>query len=560
MGVNRHQDYAYLGNALPNSGQWRDARKLRDAGLRIVRLGHYPADPAFMDACDELGLFVIVPTPGWQFWNDELSFADHVISDIRQMVRRDRNHPCVIFYEPILNETHYPEAFARRAYDAVHEEQPFGGLCACDTRSAGAAFYDVLYAHPLQPGKADGSGKQYADFKQSIFTREWGDNVDDWSAQNSTSRVPRWWGESAQLIQAIHYARPPYSFTSWDRFYRAPAQLVGGCLWAGFDCQRGYHPDPFWGGILDVLRQPKYSYELFRSQRDPALKLSNADSGPMIFIANELSPVSGSDVVIFSNCEEVRLSVFGDEPLRQTIPSASVGIPHPPVVFTNAFDFMRLKALQRADRAEEVKLVAEGLIGGKVVVRTERMPAQRAEQIILSVDDAGMPLTADGSDIVPVIAAVVDRAGRIRRLATGEVEFSIEGQGSLVGNARNGANPRRLEWGTAPALVRATLTPGDIRVTARLTHQGENTVRAGSLTFKSQPAPTNMIYRDVPAAEVAPATRESARAVSSSEEVQRLKEQLALKENELQRLRLREVEQDQELFEGPSRWTNSGAK
>jgi beta-galactosidase len=60
---------------------------------------------------------------------------------------------------------------------------------------------------------------------------------------------------------------------------------MGGSLWAGFDCQRGYHPDPFWGGILDVFRQPEYSYELFRSQRDTALQLSNADSGPMILIA-----------------------------------------------------------------------------------------------------------------------------------------------------------------------------------------------------------------------------------------------------------------------------------
>ena len=55
-GVNRHQDYAYVGNALPNSGQWRDAKLLREGGCNIVRAAHYPPDPAFMDACDELGL------------------------------------------------------------------------------------------------------------------------------------------------------------------------------------------------------------------------------------------------------------------------------------------------------------------------------------------------------------------------------------------------------------------------------------------------------------------------------------------------------------------------
>ena len=66
-------------------------KKLRDAGLRVIRNAHYPQDPAFMDACDELGLFVIVNTPGWQFWNEAPIFAERVYSDIRNMVRRDRN-------------------------------------------------------------------------------------------------------------------------------------------------------------------------------------------------------------------------------------------------------------------------------------------------------------------------------------------------------------------------------------------------------------------------------------------------------------------------------------
>ncbi|MDE6122174.1 MAG: FxLYD domain-containing protein, partial [Duncaniella dubosii] len=58
VGANRHQDFAYVGNAVPNSQQWRDAKRLRDAGCRIIRVAHYPQDPSFMDACDELGMFV----------------------------------------------------------------------------------------------------------------------------------------------------------------------------------------------------------------------------------------------------------------------------------------------------------------------------------------------------------------------------------------------------------------------------------------------------------------------------------------------------------------------
>ena len=77
MGTNRHQDFAVLGNALPNSLQWRDAKKLRDAGMKVIRT-HYVIDPAFMDACDELGLFALVETPGWQFWNKEPIFGERV--------------------------------------------------------------------------------------------------------------------------------------------------------------------------------------------------------------------------------------------------------------------------------------------------------------------------------------------------------------------------------------------------------------------------------------------------------------------------------------------------
>ena len=84
-----------VGNAVANSIHWRDAKKLKDLGLEVIRNAHCPQDPAFMDACDELGLFVIVNTPGWQFWNNEPIFAKRVYNDIRNMVRRDRNHPCV---------------------------------------------------------------------------------------------------------------------------------------------------------------------------------------------------------------------------------------------------------------------------------------------------------------------------------------------------------------------------------------------------------------------------------------------------------------------------------
>ena len=180
IGANRHQDYAVIGNALPNSLHWRDAKKLRDAGLRVIRNAHYPQDPAFMDACDELGLFVIVNTPGWQFWNDEPIFAQRVYSDIRNMVRRDRNHPSVWMWEPILNETWYPEAFAKNTLQIINEEYPYPYCYAgCDAEAKGHELFPVRFTHPVN-GAGGAFNAEKLDPKVSYFTREWGDNVDDW--------------------------------------------------------------------------------------------------------------------------------------------------------------------------------------------------------------------------------------------------------------------------------------------------------------------------------------------------------------------------------------------
>lgn len=125
IGGNRHQDFAYVGNAMPNSQQWRDAKRLKDAGMTIVRCAHYPMDPAFMEACDELGLFIIVPTPGWQYWNKDPRFGELVHENTRQIIRRDRNHTCVLLWEPILNETRYPEDFALKALQITRDEFPY---------------------------------------------------------------------------------------------------------------------------------------------------------------------------------------------------------------------------------------------------------------------------------------------------------------------------------------------------------------------------------------------------------------------------------------------------
>lgn len=492
MGVNRHQDYAYIGNAVPNNLHWLDVKKMRDAGFRIIRSAHYPQDPAFMDACDELGMFMIVPTPGWQYWNPEPIFEQRILSDIRNMVRRDRNHPSVLLWEPVLNETAFPETFAHNAYQATHEEYPYPGCyAAIDDKSKGASEYDVIYTAPKNE-------TYYQQLGKSCFTREYGDCVDDWNSHNSYSRVAREWGEEPQIRQAQHYARKDYGGSlTVDQFYKSPKGHIGGTLWHSFDHQRGYHPDPFWGGVMDMFRQPKYSYYMMMSQRDPRLLLKQADSGPMVYIANVMTPFSSDDIVVYSNCDSVRVIVNEKTTLVQAPVLESEGIRHPPIIFKDAYNFVDVRALHRAGKPEQCSIVAEGFLDGKVVVRAKNMPSKRNEQLILTVD-SGLPLRANGSDIVTVIASIADKDGYVKRLSQETVIFEVEGEGELVGGREIEANPRVSRWGTAPGLVRTTTKVGTIRVKVRLLHPGIQLHPEATIEISTLPAERGFLYKELP--------------------------------------------------------------
>ncbi len=510
IGGNRHQDFAYVGNAVPNSQQWRDAKKLRDAGCRIIRSAHYPQDPSFMDACDELGLFVIVPTPGWQFWNKDPEFANLVYSDIRNMIRRDRNHTSVLMWEPILNETPFPLDFSLNAYKITKEEYPYPGRYdAADLNSKGVKDnFEVVYGWPRDTGTV----------KQSILTREWGEYVDDWYAHNTPNRAARAWGEGPQLIQAMHLAK------IYNEMCDAPAQFVGGCQWHPFDHQRGYHPDPYWGGIMDNFRQYKYSYYMFRSQIDPKKPHPLADIKPVLYIASEISPFSSSDVTVFTNCDEVRLIRYERDTLVQKAPKVLRGMPHPPVTFKNAYDFYDMRQFPYVQKNwQRVSFKAEGLIDGKVVVTETKMPSRRSTQIRLRLDNEGQQLTADGSDFVCVIAEVTDDQGNVRRLAKEQILFSVEGEGEIIGDATIQANPRVVEFGSAPALIRSTTKAGKIKLTARPLFEGEYAPKAATLEFSSVTPSRTLLFEEKPTINaVNQGSNSSTRKTLTDEEKQKL--------------------------------------
>lgn len=475
IGGNRHQDFAYVGNALPNSQQWKDAKLLRDAGCRIIRTAHYPQDPSFMDACDELGLFVIVAIPGWQYFNKDPQWSELCYQDLRNIIRRDRNHACLFAWEPILNETGYPTEFSEKTLAITKEEFPFKDTySAGDGKSAGIkGHFDLMYGFPPET----------ANYDQPVFCREWGEYVDDWYAHNNINRASRSWGEGPMTIQARHLAMV------YDEMCATPRQFIGGALWHPFDHQRGYHPDPYWGGLMDAFRQPKYAYELFRAQTNR----------PMVFVAHEMTPFSAADVTVYSNCDSVRLIRYETDTFVQKVQHLSNRIPSQPVVFPNVFDFYQLRQITYVQKNwKKASMVFEGIVGGKVVCTTKKMPSRRSTKLQLRLDNQGQALRADGSDFAVVICEVTDDEGNVRRLAKDNIVFSVSGEGDIIGDASIGANPRAVEFGSAPVLIRSTLTAGNITVKAHVLFEGEHAPSSAEISFTSIKPDFPLAYSEKP--------------------------------------------------------------
>ena len=210
---------------------------------------------------------------------------------------------------------------------------------------------------------------------------------------------------------------------------------------------------------------------------------------------------------------------------------------------------MDIKRLARAKKQDEYYMLAEGLINGKVVATHKRVPARKAIKLRLRTDNDGMPLVANGADIVVVIAEVVDEDGTVKRLNNYNILYSIEGEGVLLNNAVQGTNPIRANWGSAPALIRTTVKPGKIKVKATIFGKGVNSVQSGEIEFNSMPSTMKMIYdsKDLEADKLSSISSKN-EPVQSSQEIERLRNRVFELEKQLSDKTLIKMEEQQEQF------------
>ncbi len=455
-GTNRHQEYPFIGYALSDNAQYRDARNIKEAGFDIVRLSHYPQAPAFMDACDELGLLVMDAIPGWQAYK-EGEFAELCLRNTREMIRRDRNHPSVVLWETSLNETYgMSDKIIAKLHAIVHEEIPGDQAWSCGWKNK---YYDV-FIPARQHTNGPSFWNNWKNGKKAIFTAEYGDceyrwihyrlsnfkqeiSQRDYADESCCSRQRRGDGEQRMLRQAFNFQESH----NQNRLCKA---MIGDANWVFADYNRGYTTDHCESGVVDIFRLPKFVWHFYRSQRDAGYQAANFSAGPMAFVAGYWAGKMNGAIKVFSNCDEVELLLNGKSLGRQKPDKdrTCANLPHPPFTFRNiAFAPGVLKAV--------------GYIGGcrkaQHVVKTPGRP----KAIEIEFDFRGKPLAADGADAVFAYARITDENGTLVPGAKNKVRFKVQGPARLVGK-----NPVKAEAGIATLLLQGESIPGKVVVTA----------------------------------------------------------------------------------------------
>lgn len=453
-GTNEHQEYPYLGYAISDEAQYRDAVKIKNAGFDFVRMSHYPHAEAFLNACDELGILVMNSLAGWQFFGNE-TFQKNAVKDIRDMARRDRNHPSIIFWESSLNETEMTKNFMKEATKALKEELPF-------PNNYSASWIDNenydLFIPARQHAKAPDYWTKYNKGNRKIFIAEYGDW--EYYAQNAgfnqtefsnlkeeerTSRQLRSNGEKRLLQQA-------YNFQEAANSNRKGAQTIGEANWIMFDYNRGYSNDLESSGISDIFRIPKFAYYFYQSQRDANVVLDKKlVSGPVVHIANYWTVNSPLNIIVYSNCDEVALYLndilIGKQ--KPTINQNSDALKQAPFVF-------------KVEKFIPGTLRAEGFMNEEKVVSNVVKTPQSATKIDLSYDVSSKAINPNFPDMVFVYAKITDENGTIIPDATNEVTFALsEGNAELIGD-----NPVKAEAGIATIILKTADLKKSIKITS----------------------------------------------------------------------------------------------
>jgi len=461
FGLNRHQLYPYAGMAMGARVQRKDAEILKNEfNCNMVRCSHYPQSPAFLDACDELGLLVWEEAPGWHNVSGTPSWQDVVVQNVRDMVIRDRSRPSVVIWGTRLNETQdLPGLWAatRQAARELDNSRP----------STGAMFYhehvtwheDVFAYNDYRTDPKNGNVVLKPPFPGLPYLVSEAVGVEAAKPQHyAWTDPPAWLARQAALHgQAQSQARSNPGYVG----------LLG---WAGFDYASMLGPGPGntkWAGVADGFRVPKLGAAIYQTQGDPAVRPVII---PVFFWeAGGAVPAPSPTAMIASNCERLEVSIGGTHVVSALPASGSPlygGLLHPPF----------LVRLPKRIPNPAPELLVQGFVGDRLAAQLRMSADPAGDALAMAVDDAA--ISADGSDATRAVFRAIDAHGNQRRYHSGEVVLTLSGPATLVGD-----NPFALgQYGGLGAVwIRSQAgQPGPITLTAShpLLGQAEVQVRS----------------------------------------------------------------------------------
>src|SRR3954469_4693454 len=427
-GLDRHQTFPFVGQAMPGRAQRRDADILRNKlHCNIVRTSHYPQSRHFLDACDELGLLVLEEIPGWQHIGDE-PWKQLSIDNVRRMIRRDWNRPSIILWGVRINESKDDHDFYMRTNAAAHQLDP--------TRQTGGIRYF-----------------QESEFLEDVFT------MNDFGFPLKPPNHPRYLN-----TEFVGHTYPTKTIDNVERLVEhtlrharihdqlaSNPQYAGGIGWCAFDYNThanfGSGDRICYHGVTDIFREPKPAAGFYKSQCDPSAEVVLE---PAFHWARGDESIGFSKGVVCSNCDHVKVYI-NDKLVAEADP-----------------DRQQFQHLQYAPFVLDIgqglrhgwgDLRLEGYIQGKKVIE-KRMSGRGVDaQFTLTPDDSS--LVADGADATRVVLRVTDEFGAIRPFADDPITFQVDGPAEMIGD-----NPFSLVGGTGAIWMRAKEERGTVRLTA----------------------------------------------------------------------------------------------
>lgn len=454
-GLNRHQSFPYVGYAMPERVQRRDADILKyELNLNTVRTSHYPQSKYFLDRCDEIGLLVIEEIPGWQYIGDD-EWKRVACENVREMITRDWNHPSIFLWGVRINESPDDHDFYTETNRIARELDPTRQTGGIRCHRGSELLEDVYTMNDFTH-----SGGELALRDQRTITRL--DYTVPYIVTEYNGHMyptKRFDQEERVMEHALRHMRVLNAAGN-------DPHISGTVGWCAFDYNTHYEFGAgdriCYHGVMDMFRIPKFAANAYRSQVSPEKDLVLE---PVTLWARGERSIGGVfPLVIFTNVEEVELVVGGQSigrffPDRMNFP----GVEYPPIVIRET---PRVFGEWGCDWHDGEFI---GYIDGKPVIRKFFVKDPVMSKLDIAADDT--ELKADGQDATRIVFKVLDQAGNLLPYAADFIKIEIEGPGEIVGPSEV-----TLIGGCIAAWVKSTTEPGVIRVKAKSTRLESETI------------------------------------------------------------------------------------